>query len=121
MGVLEQGVTGHTRFLYSRDDRSYPGEHHLWLFVVRGKGVYDVFDVEQVPGVRRYYRVQNNATITWNGRSVSDFNPLIGGVWTHRAMERNFAKALKTKPVAIPLVEGGMRKPVCSSFGGQVR
>jgi hypothetical protein len=119
--LLGRGNAKAVSLIVSPDDRSWPGEHNLWIFIVRGNGIYDAFLVEITAGRRRHYEIQNNATIRWDGRTVVDFRPLLGGIWTHEVMRRNFRKALKSAPISLrPFARGG-QSVECGSYTSKAR
>jgi hypothetical protein len=102
--------------IVSHDDRSYAHERHLWIFVKRGMGIYDVFDEEIVLTPPKRYVMQNNATIRWDGRTVDEPGALLGGIWTHDVMERNFRKALRSKVTVMRPFDPLRRDANCESY-----
>jgi hypothetical protein len=102
--------------IISRDDLSYRHEQHLWIFAVRGGGVYDVFDVQMKRHPRKAYELRNSATVKWDGKTLNDFKPLLGGLWTHDVMRQNFREALRSRPIVMRLSERGGARPFCGSY-----
>lgn len=62
------------------------------------------------------YDLRTNATLKWNGATVDERNPLLGGVWTHEVMEMNFRKALRMKSISMRPSEWRGVKADCRSF-----
>ncbi len=102
--------------IVSQDDLSWPGERHLWIFVVRGKGIYDVFLIEITGARHQHYELQNSATIRWDGRTVGDFQPLLGSVWTHEVVRLNFGKALKSEPILLRPFAPSSERVDCGTY-----
>jgi hypothetical protein len=103
--------------IVSRDDLSYRDEQHLWLFIMQGQGVYDVFDMQMKRNPRKGYELRNSATVKWDGKSVDDFgSPLLGGIWAHNVMRMNFRKALRSKPIMMKALGQVGEKPLCGSY-----
>jgi hypothetical protein len=110
MQMLGRPVPSKVVLITSRD------EHYLWLFVERGKRVYDVFDVEIVRQPRRVYSLVNSATIRWDGRRVHEIGAVLGGIWTHNDMEKNFRAALKSQPMRMRADAPVHRQVRCRSY-----
>jgi hypothetical protein len=116
MQMLGRPVPSEISLIYSKDEQSYRGERHLWLFLLRGRGVYDVFDVEVIRQPHRVYSLVNNATIRWDGRTIRELGALLGGIWTHNVMERNFRAALKTQSIQVRADALVHRRVRCRSY-----
>ena len=103
--------------VFSKDSRSKPGERHLFLFVKRARGAYDMFDVVINP---HDYEIANNATL--KARHGADYGGVdfveesLGGIWTHGFIAENFLRALKTRPVVLSSKLPRNQRPWCSSF-----
>jgi hypothetical protein len=116
MQMLGRPVPSEISLIYSKDEQSYQGERHLWLFLLRGRGVYDVFDVEVIRQPHRVYSLVNNATIRWDGRTIRELGALLGGIWTHNVMERNFRAAMKANPTRLRPSAPVRQRLECESY-----
>ena len=112
--AMLSGHLGRTIRVYaSRDDRAFEGERRLLLFVLRKDGRYDAFDFA-VSG--RVYDVRNNATMRLRHGGVSYSGELLGGLWAHAYVERNFRRALRRPPLLVAVGPPPAVRPVCRRY-----
>jgi len=102
------------------DITSRPLEWHVFVFVVRGRGVYDGYDVRihKIAGMTRY-EIVNNARLVDKGDAIEFISPQLGGIWEQNQFKRDFRAALAHKGALLRLPKLHPRGVVCTSYTDQ--